>query len=201
MAEGKTFLPIATAKFESIDPLNELDTLKFLDACQHICAVFDILGTSGLGFVKSDIEGNIKKLRKSFDVNPAEHSTLQALLRVDITNGHTKKSNSATESLMWLMRALQFIEQFLERLSKGQPEKLKDCCNEAYECTLSKHHGWMARKLFGTAMMFLPYKEDFFSKLGGDAATVCPALTSFLVVFTPVLKVVVDFYDQHDLHF
>ena len=57
------------------------------------------------GQVKCDIGGNITKLRKSHAENPGAFTTLQQMVQHDITNKTTAKSNSATESLLWLKRS------------------------------------------------------------------------------------------------
>jgi hypothetical protein len=56
------------------------------------------------GQVKGDIGGNIAKLRKSHAENPAAFTTLQKMVQADIAAKTTNKSNSATESLLWLKR-------------------------------------------------------------------------------------------------
>merc|ERR1711998_197742 len=145
---GDSFFPSVTAAFNSIELQDgKVPTKAFLDACELVLPLFDRMG-SVFGQVKGDIGGNITKLRKSAAADEANAATLQKLVQVDIDTKKTTKSGSATESLLWLKRAFEFIILLLDKLSNTTDE-MKVCANAAYEATLSKFHGWIIRKTFG----------------------------------------------------
>ena len=77
----------------------------------------------------------------------------------------TAVSNSATDALLWLKRALEFIHALIVQIINGQ-SSLSDSAVNAYKLTLSKYHGWVVRGIFNLAMKSVPYREDFFIALG-----------------------------------
>ena len=74
-------------------------------------------------------------------------------------------SNSATDALLWLKRALEFIHALIVQIINGQ-SILSDAAVNAYKLTLSKYHGWVVRGIFNLAMKSVPYRDDFFIALG-----------------------------------
>merc|ERR1712205_110671 len=77
----------------------------FLDACADIVPFFDLLGPSVFAPVKSDINGNIKKLRAKMATD-AGLDTMEKMVLSEIDSKTTTKSGSATDALRWLKRAL-----------------------------------------------------------------------------------------------
>jgi len=148
------------------------------------------------GQVKGDIGGNITKLRKSHAENPGAFTTLQQMVQHDITNKTTAKSNSATESLLWLKRAFQFIILLLDRMA-GSSDEMKKCANDAYEPTLGKVHNFVVKKMFQAGVGMVPYRHDFLLKLGPDEASVIADMKVFLQTFHPPFQTIVALYAAH----
>ena len=100
----------------------------------------DILGSTAFYPVKTDIQGNIDKLKKHFLSNPVL-DTLQKLVQVEVDAGTTEKSGSATDALMWLKRALHFITAFLGAVAAGDKD-LTAAAQNAYvrAAALSTRH-------------------------------------------------------------
>ena len=69
--------------------------------------LFDLLGSSAFTVVKSDMTGNITKIRNKLLEDPANSATLQDLV---LTEAKTK-TKTATQGLLWLSRGLQFTAQ------------------------------------------------------------------------------------------
>ena len=64
----------------------------------------DALGSTAFAPVKSDIAGNIKKIRGWHAKDEQGTATLQALVQKEMDAGTTKASGSATDALLWLKR-------------------------------------------------------------------------------------------------
>ena len=148
----ETYFSSMKYRFQPIPDDGRIETVPFLNACGEILPFFDILGSSVSGHVKSEINGNIKKLRKKFWKNPEKFKTLQAMVEHEIekreaTNKYYRPWISATDSLLWLKRALTFIRVLLEQVLSKEPD-LSKCAKVAYERSLKKYHGWLWRKTF-----------------------------------------------------
>ena len=79
----------------------------------------------GMAFkpVKSDVVGNIEKIRNRFLSNPVAFEHLESIIIVEKTETDkqlkAKDGNGiATNALMWLKRGLKFIALFIEHLIK-----------------------------------------------------------------------------------
>ena len=67
-----------------------------------------------------DINGNITKIRKKCNSEANTFETLEDIVRSELSTGTTKVSNSATDAIMWLKRALSFVAHFLENIVNGE---------------------------------------------------------------------------------
>lgn len=110
----------------------------------------DLLGSSSFSVVKSDMTGNVAKIRTKFLENPAAHNTLQAIVLVEKDLG---KKRVATEGLLWLMRGLQFTSQALRRNLDDPSEELSVSFQSAYGATLSKFHSFMIKPIFSVIVV------------------------------------------------
>jgi len=165
----ETFFSKVKYRFQPIPDDGRIDTDTFLNACGEVIPFFDVLGSTAFAPVKSDINGNITKLRKKFLTNPEKFQTLQGMVEDEIETKTTKSKGSATDALLWLKRALTFIRVFFEQVLSKEPD-LSKCVTAAYEGSLKKYHGWMVQKVFAMAMMAVPYRKDFMLTLGKDAS-------------------------------
>lgn len=163
-----TFFAKAKHTYQPIPDDGKIVTQTFLDACSEIVPFFDVLGSTAFAPVKSDINGNITKLRKKQATNPEKFVTLQDIVNAEIEEKTTKAKNSATDALLWLKRALTFIRVFLEVVLTGEQDLVK-CAKKAYEDSLKKYHGWMVQGIFSLAMKAVPYRKDFIKALGPES--------------------------------
>ncbi|XP_062522034.1 glycolipid transfer protein-like [Corticium candelabrum] len=159
-----TFFASLRHGFLPVPADGRIDTRAFLDAAREIVPFFDVLGPTAFAPVKSDINGNIKKLQKKHDEDAAKYTTLQGIVESEMEEGTTKAKNSATDALLWLKRALQFICVFLEKVLDGE-EDLTKCARAAYEASLKRFHGWIVRGVFALAVRAVPYRKDFIKAL------------------------------------
>ncbi|XP_071789391.1 glycolipid transfer protein-like [Asterias amurensis] len=155
-------------KFAPIPEDKRIESLIFLDACSgSILPLLDILGSTAFAMVKSDISGNIKRVRKRYTEDPAKYPTLADIIEVDVKNGTAFKGGSTTEALLWLNRALNFVCNVLKNLAAG---KVKDnsivpSLKQAYKDTLQVYHNWMVKNLVEVAFHAAPYYSDLVKSL------------------------------------
>ncbi|EDV22227.1 uncharacterized protein TRIADDRAFT_59251 [Trichoplax adhaerens] len=114
-----------------------------------------------------DINGNISKLTKKFEQNREKYHTLQEIVRSEIAEKTTGVKNSATDALLWLKRALNFIAVLLDLLVKTTDE-VSVCASTAYEQTLRRYHGFIVKGIFSLAVKASPYRKNFIKALGKD---------------------------------
>ncbi|KAF8430019.1 glycolipid transfer protein-like protein HET-C2 [Tirmania nivea] len=153
-----------------------INTSQFLEAAEGVVQLFDLLGSAAFTPVKSDMSGNIKKIRDRQLAAPSASGTLQSLTTAE----QAEKKNNATEGLLWLNRGLDFTAQALRRSHTNSTEELADSFTTAYGATLKKHHGIMVRPLFTVAMKACPYRDTFYKKLGEDQKAVKEKLEAWL---------------------
>ncbi|KIO20845.1 hypothetical protein M407DRAFT_10714, partial [Tulasnella calospora MUT 4182] len=77
-----------------------VNTLEFLEASEGVVGIFDLLGSTAFGAVKSDLNGNIKKVRDYHTAHPDKAKTLEQL----VISEKDEKKRTATEGLLWLLR-------------------------------------------------------------------------------------------------
>ncbi|KAF2402099.1 glycolipid transfer protein [Trichodelitschia bisporula] len=155
---------------------NAISTTEFLEASESLTGLFDVLGSKAFTPVKSDILGNVKKVRDQQLAAPGQSGTLQALVLNELKSG----KHTATEGLLWLVRGLDFTAQAL-RANVGNPsQELSESFRAAYGETLKPHHSFVIKPIFNMAMGATPYRKDFYVKLGDDQAVVQAELEKWL---------------------
>jgi len=143
-----------------------VDTAAFLEASDGLLGIFDLLGSAAFTVVQSDIKGNITKVRARYDAAPAQSTTLELL----VENEKGEKKRTATEGLMWLLRALSFTCKALQNSQAHKTKELTAAFTESYEGTLKKFHNFIVKGIFSVAMKACPYRADFYAKLAADPA-------------------------------
>ncbi|CAG8186132.1 unnamed protein product [Penicillium salamii] len=174
-----------------IDAEEGVSTTEFLEAAEALVTLFDVLGSVAFNTVKSDLLGNIKKVRDRQLAAPAESETLQAL----VLNELKTKKHTATEGLVWLVRGLDFTVQALRNNIENASKELSDSFRDAYGQTLKPHHSFIIKPLFSAAMSATPYRADFYQKLGQDQAKVAAQLEKEVAALEKVVKIVKAFQD------
>ncbi|CAF2598242.1 unnamed protein product [Rotaria sp. Silwood2] len=100
--------------------------------------------------LKADVNGNINKLRRKMNENMIKFQTLYSILNDEIEARTTNARNSATDALLWLKRTFEFVSSFLHEFSIGD-KTLADAVGKAYEKSLRKYHGMLARSVFSAS--------------------------------------------------
>ncbi|KAI9017537.1 glycolipid transfer protein domain-containing protein [Gaertneriomyces semiglobifer] len=166
-----------------------VDTVTFLEATESLIKIFDSMGAA-FGPVKSDLQGNVNKIRARYNEKPEQCKTLQELVMAE--RGEKKKT--ATEGLLWLKRGLEFTSKGLRRNLDDKSEELSVSFNKAYEVTLSKFHSFLVRPVFSLAMKSCPYRKDFYAKLGSDEAKLYAEMQTWLAALEKIVNILNAFY-------
>lgn len=170
----------------------------FCNASTELIAIFDAFGKA-FGIVKGDMTGNVEKLKKNIEAFSGSNVSLQELVQSDIDKDILKKDDSSYVALLWLKRALQFIQQFLISLAVPNTES-SDAASTAYELTLKKYHGFVAKTAFSVAVKAAPYRKDLMKTIAPNAADPEKFITENLVTFNPklekVLSTIQKYYDD-----
>ncbi|KND88463.1 Pleckstriny domain-containing family A member 8 [Tolypocladium ophioglossoides CBS 100239] len=173
---------------------NAVATTEFLDAAESLTTIFDALGSVAFSPVKSDILGNVKKLRDRQLAAPADSENIQDLCRNELKT----KKHTATEGLTWLVRGLDFTCIALTQNVAKASEELADSFRGAYGQTLKPHHNFLVKPVFIAAMSACPYRKDFYAKLGSDPEKVKDELTVYLAALTKIVDLLKAFLDTKD---
>ncbi|XP_063397309.1 glycolipid transfer protein-like [Mytilus trossulus] len=168
-------------------PEDEKITLDpFLEAAEGATTIFDLLGVA-FKPVKSDITGNISKLRKRQAEDKDKFPTLNAILQDEKDN---KTSKEGQIGALWLNRALFFIQQLLVHLIdslRKEPDetKFRPIILKAYEETLKPFHGMIVKAVFSTVSRAAPYRPDLMKLLAlneeGKDEQVIADMESYLI--------------------
>lgn len=173
---------------------NAIATTQFLDAAESLTTIFDALGSVAFSPVKSDMLGNVKKLRDRQLAAPAESENIQDLCRNELKT----KKHTATEGLLWLVRGLEFTCIALSQNLAKQAEELADSFRGAYGQTLKPHHSFLVKPIFSAAMSACPYRKDFYAKLGSDPAKVQEELRVYLASLEKIVGILKGFLDSKE---
>ncbi|KAF5251563.1 hypothetical protein FANTH_3173 [Fusarium anthophilum] len=201
---------------------NAVSTVEFLEASESLTTIFDAIGGVAFGPVKKDILGNVEvrhsypfssrdsirdvlcssnksdsylqKLRARHAAAPAESATVQDLVRNELKTG----KHTATEGCLWLVRGLDFTKQGLEHNVQNPSVELSESFRDAYGNTLKPHHSFMVKPIFSAAMSAVPYRKDFYAKLGDNPEKVQVDLEAYLASFSKVVAILKEFINSKE---
>ncbi|KAK7518134.1 glycolipid transfer protein-like protein HET-C2 [Phyllosticta citriasiana] len=173
---------------------NAIKTTDFLEASESLTTLFDVLGSAAFKPVKSDMNGNIKKIRDRQTEKPAESENLQDLVRNEIK----EKKHVAAEGLLWLTRGLDFTAQAIRTNVSNPSQELADSFRAAYGNTLKPHHSFVVKPIFSAAMSATPYRKDFYAKLGDDQAQVAQQLEAWLAALERIVAIIKQFQETKE---
>jgi len=149
---------------------------KYAEASICLITVFDVIGAA-MKIPKDDMMGNATAMAKFAADTPG--MTVQQLCDADIAavgGGDPQKAikkEGPTVKLLWLSRAMKFIQILLQALVADAEASLSDSVRKAYEASLKQHHGMIVKGVFAVAVKGVPYRSNF---MLGLAATEAEAL-------------------------
>ncbi|XP_006640268.1 glycolipid transfer protein [Lepisosteus oculatus] len=197
---------LAEHQFKQLPADKQVDTRSFLESVSYLPSFFDCLGSTVFSPIKADVSGNITKIKAVYDTNPTRFKTLQHILEAEKEmHGAEWPKVGATLALMWLKRALKFIQVLLQSIADGErddtnPNLIRVNATKAYEMALKRYHGWLVQKLFKAAVYAAPYKSDFLKALskGRDVKEeeCLEKIRQFLVNFTATVDAIYEMYSK-----
>ncbi|KLU82398.1 HET-C2 protein [Magnaporthiopsis poae ATCC 64411] len=195
---GGTFVDTLKKSFVDVpvnaEKDNAVDSAAFLDAAESLTTIFDLLGSVAFTPVKNDMLGNVKKIRDRLLAAPAESETIQEL----VVNEIKTKKHTAAEGLLWLVRGLEFVCIALSQ-NLAQPDtELADSFRAAYGETLKPHHSFLVKPIFSAAMGAVPYRKDFYAKVGSDSEKVNADLGKYLASLDRIVGILKGFLDRKE---
>ncbi|CAL8262994.1 unnamed protein product [Boreogadus saida] len=158
-------------QFRLLPADKQVETRPFLEACSYLPSFIDCLGPTLFAPIKAEITGNLTKIKAVYESHPVRYKTLQQILEAEKEqHGSQWPRVGATLALMWLKRALRFIQVFLQSVADGErdeanPNLLRVNLSKAYDASLRKYHGWLMQNLHKAIMYAAPYKTDFLKSL------------------------------------
>ncbi|KAL9104291.1 MAG: hypothetical protein Q9163_000732 [Psora crenata] len=181
---------------------NAIPTTHFLEAAESLTTLFgqilmrllDVLGSLAFTPVKSDMIGNIKKVRDRQLAFPVESETLQSL----VLNELKTKKHTASEGLLWLVRGLDFTSQALRHNLSLPSEELSASFRHAYTQTLKPHHSFMVKPVFSAAMSATPYKKDFMAKMGDNQSKIDTETEKWLGALEKQVRILKEFQSRKE---
>ena len=147
----------------------EIPTAEFLaSSSEFVNGFFELLGEKEFSPIKTDARGHIDALRTKLNSDRVAFSTLDAIIGREIAEKRAKAANSASLSLVRLVRDLMFAHNFLRKFSEtSAADELatQKCLTEAYEETLLERHGLVVRSVFSVAIKSSPSRSRFLARL------------------------------------
>lgn len=158
--EVQTFFSAMESSFVQLGEPSTIETAHFLACCRSVLPVFNVLGATVFAPIKADIQGNIDKLHEKYETDTVGFARLLDMVQKEVDEGKNAASGRATEALLWLKRALEFILHFLSEIH-GENGDLSDCAHKAYSKTLKQYHGWFVQRIFSLAVRAMPSMKTF----------------------------------------
>ncbi|CAF0996839.1 unnamed protein product [Adineta steineri] len=205
----ETFFSQLVHKFSVFNNLSfeEFPAELFLKTCEDYFSLVDKFNSSIFTPMKSDVNGNITKLRKKINENPMKFQTLFAIINDEIESQTTTARNSATDALLWLKRAFEFISSFLHEFGMGD-KTLSDAVGKGYDQSLKQYHGMLARSIFSFALRAVPNNTQFLYSLAVSSTDASEILFEHQVFnemlehashMSSALEKITLFYSEHRL--
>ncbi|XP_030379042.1 glycolipid transfer protein [Scaptodrosophila lebanonensis] len=141
----------------------KVETLLFINAAKEVVAVIETFGKLFTPVI-TDMNGNINKLTKAYNVDPLKYKYLEDLIILNVD-----MDNFAANALLWLKRGLQLICTFFENIYNDAQNKetLKQHLQDAYERTLKPYHGFIVQSTIKIIYSWVPTRSQL---LGQGAA-------------------------------
>lgn len=182
---------------------DDVDLKAYLDAYNELYKFFQLMGTV-FGFVSSDLKQKIEILFELINKDDQNYTTAKAMIEYEKENKILEKGNhsNGARTLLRLHRGLDFIREFLRQLGElSDSDKTSNCCQDAYNKTLAKHHPWVVRKAAIVAMYTMPTRELLFKKVcGANVQRNVDVLPKMLEVTADVFNRTHNLYEIHQLH-
>ena len=152
-----TYLIMSSTPFQN----QTIDTI--CSSAEIIAEFIALFGTSFLP-VRANVTDNVKKIRIKSDrilqENPTlSISTIGEFIGYERSQKEERVEGSVTLSMLWLKRALDFLDRFLKNFLDGGTTTA--AARSSFMQTLAPYQGWMLRTTCKTALKMVPTREQF----------------------------------------
>lgn len=155
------------------------------------------------GFVSSDIKSKVDILDELRRSDVEKYFTVKTMMMHERDSDLLDKKHfvSGSRTLLRLHRGLDFLRDFLRRLSELDGEE-NTCaaCRTAYNETLAHFHPWLIQKGALMAMYAMPTKNNLLNKVCVDPEKAVLVLPDMLQVTDQVYDRVHLLYTVNNLH-
>jgi hypothetical protein len=86
-------------------------------------------------------------------------------------------------------RALEFTSASIKHAVENDNKELTNCFLDMYQTTLKPYHTWMMSTGFQTGLRTVPYRKDFFAKMGDDQEKVKEQAAEWLAGVDKILAI------------
>lgn len=139
--------------FPEIEDDGKIKTEAFIKASNEIIELIENFGRLFYPVV-ADMRGNADRLMAHYEKDKNKRKYIDEMILDDASSDEANKL--ATISwLLWLKRALEFIERFFgyvlddEELISEKSDDLVPAINKSYKEVLKPYHGYLLQKTFG----------------------------------------------------
>lgn len=163
---------------------------------------FTAMGTV-FGFVSSDIKSKIDILEELRQIEKENYFSVKTMMSHESRSNLLDKKHfvSGSRTLLRLHRGLDFLRDFLRRLSElDSEENTCAACRTAYNETLAHFHPWLIQKGALMAMYAMPTKNNLLNRVCADPEKAVLILPDMLQVTDQVYDRVHALYTLNDLH-
>ncbi|KAJ2724307.1 hypothetical protein GGI07_002081 [Coemansia sp. Benny D115] len=197
-ASKPDFFQSIPRSFENVSITDDgIDTVQFLEAASGVVMLFDVLGSTAFLPVKTDLNGNIAKIRAKYDSDPAAFNTLQKIVLAEaVPDSSGKLDRTATQGLLWLNRGLEFTAHGVSNNLKNTKAEVSDSFVIAYGNTLKQFHNFIVKGIFSLAIKACPSREDFYKLLGSDLEEVTKRLAVWVDALQDIVLRLNVFYSK-----
>ncbi|KAM3963595.1 glycolipid transfer protein [Aphomia sociella] len=174
-----------------------INVIKFLESASDLVVLVERLGKTFTP-VKYDMQGNIDKIKKTFVYD--ETSCLLELMLNEVG-----KKAVATESILWLNRALLFFELIFQEIisylnSKNYDVNMEKIFTVAYEGSVKKYHNWVTQQMFTLISKTSPTLPQLMKSLDVDNVEAFEKkILNFNITLHLVRCKIDDFFKDHNM--
>jgi hypothetical protein len=93
---------------------------------------------------------------------------------------------------------LEFTALALSQNLATPADELATSFRNSYSTTLKPHHSFMVKPVFSAAMSAVPYRKDFYNKLGDDQEKVNKELHAWLVALEKIVAILKGFLERKE---
>nr|UAX26440.1 glycolipid transfer protein [Galleria mellonella] len=203
MANASTQIASENVFFDIIKPFppvidGKINVVKFIESASDLVTLVERLGKT-YAPVKYDMQGNIDKIKKAcvFD----KTSCLLELMLDEIGRGKTV----ATESILWLNRALLFFELIFQEIfrhlkSNHYDVNMNKIFLVAYEGSVKKYHNWITQQIFAFICKMSPTLPQILKSLDvDDVKSFETKLLHFNITLHLVRCKIDNFFKDHNM--